>query len=215
MNCKCIFAGAVLLSAAVGAIAPANAATMYSSLSDWQAAVGASTELTSFGVSDGTSGTVFTLVGGPTLTLSSPSLAETIGSGWATWCCGYTGQVLWSNGGQSVTYTFGSPVSAFGIFVEPDLFQTDTISMTLSDGSTLSQTPNGSGGAEFYGYVDPPSITGFTIQDLSSDDFAVGDAFVAATPLPSTWLMLLSGFLGLGLFAYRGSKKSAAALAAA
>ena len=36
-----------------------------------------------------------------------------------------------------------------------------------------------------------------------------------ATPLPSTWLMLLSGFLGLGFFAYRGSKKNDAGLAAA
>jgi hypothetical protein len=37
----------------------------------------------------------------------------------------------------------------------------------------------------------------------------------SATPLPSTWLMLLSGFVGLGLFAYRGTKKNAATLAAA
>jgi len=37
---------------------------------------------------------------------------------------------------------------------------------------------------------------------------------VSATPLPSTWLMLLSGFVGLGYFAYRGTKKNAAALAA-
>ena len=35
----------------------------------------------------------------------------------------------------------------------------------------------------------------------------------APTPLPSTWLMLLSGFLGLGFFAYRGSKKNALATA--
>jgi len=35
------------------------------------------------------------------------------------------------------------------------------------------------------------------------------------TPLPSTWLMLLSGFVGLGFFAYRGTKKNSAAFAAA
>ena len=35
------------------------------------------------------------------------------------------------------------------------------------------------------------------------------------TPLPSTWLMLLSGFVGLGFFAYRGTKKNAVAFAAA
>ena len=38
---------------------------------------------------------------------------------------------------------------------------------------------------------------------------------VSETPLPSTWLMLLSGFVGLGFFAYRGTKKNSAALAAA
>ncbi len=37
----------------------------------------------------------------------------------------------------------------------------------------------------------------------------------SATPLPSTWLMLLSGFLGLGFFAYLGTKKGSAAIAAA
>jgi hypothetical protein len=36
-----------------------------------------------------------------------------------------------------------------------------------------------------------------------------------ATPLPSTWLMLLSGFLGLGVFACRGTKKNTVAIAAA
>jgi hypothetical protein len=35
-----------------------------------------------------------------------------------------------------------------------------------------------------------------------------------ATPLPSTWLMLLSGFLGLGFLAYRGTKKRTAIAAA-
>ena len=38
---------------------------------------------------------------------------------------------------------------------------------------------------------------------------------VTATPLPSTWTMLIAGFLGLGFFAYRGSKKNGAALSAA
>jgi hypothetical protein len=37
---------------------------------------------------------------------------------------------------------------------------------------------------------------------------------ITGTPLPSTWTMLIAGFAGLGFFAYRGSKKNAAALAA-
>jgi hypothetical protein len=38
---------------------------------------------------------------------------------------------------------------------------------------------------------------------------------LAATPLPSTWMMLIGGFVGLGFFAYRGTKRSVAAIAAA
>jgi len=38
---------------------------------------------------------------------------------------------------------------------------------------------------------------------------------ITTTPLPSTWTMMLIGFAGLGFFAYRGTKKNAAAVAAA
>ncbi len=38
---------------------------------------------------------------------------------------------------------------------------------------------------------------------------------ITATPLPSTWTMLIAGFAGLGFFAFRGSKKGSAAIAAA
>jgi hypothetical protein len=40
-----------------------------------------------------------------------------------------------------------------------------------------------------------------------------GEDDIGQTPLPSTWLMLLSGFVGLDYCAYRGSKKSAVATA--
>jgi hypothetical protein len=38
---------------------------------------------------------------------------------------------------------------------------------------------------------------------------------VSQTPLPSNWMMLIAGIVGLGFFGYRGSKNRAAALAAA
>lgn len=38
---------------------------------------------------------------------------------------------------------------------------------------------------------------------------------VSATPLPSTWMMLLSGFVGFGFVAYRQATKRAGSLAAA
>jgi len=40
-------------------------------------------------------------------------------------------------------------------------------------------------------------------------------SYIGVTPLPSTWTMLIAGFVGLGFFAYRGSKKNVAAIAAA
>ncbi len=44
--------------------------------------------------------------------------------------------------------------------------------------------------------------------------YGAGNFEAYATPLPSTWTMLIAGFAGLGFFAYRGSKKSAAIAAA-
>jgi hypothetical protein len=43
----------------------------------------------------------------------------------------------------------------------------------------------------------------------------VDNVSLTATPLPSTWTMLIAGFTGLGFFAYRGSKSRSAATAAA
>jgi hypothetical protein len=48
--------------------------------------------------------------------------------------------------------------------------------------------------------------------DFIGNDLTIN---LTATPLPSTWLMLLSGFLGLGFLAYRGTKMNAAGIAAA
>jgi hypothetical protein len=42
-----------------------------------------------------------------------------------------------------------------------------------------------------------------------------GTFSLTATPLPSTWTMLIAGFVGVGFLAYRGTKKGTAAIAAA
>lgn len=53
---------------------------------------------------------------------------------------------------------------------------------------------------------------GLTGSNTGADSLTVNSLTV--TPLPSTWLMMLSGFVGLGFFAYRGRKKNAALSAA-
>jgi hypothetical protein len=52
----------------------------------------------------------------------------------------------------------------------------------------------------------------FGQNGIAAVDFSVA---TAATPLPSTWTMLLLGLAGLGFFAYGGAKNRSAALAAA
>jgi len=66
--------------------------------------------------------------------------------------------------------------------------------VTLGAGDTLSFALNRDGV-----YYD--DSTGLTLS-------------ISSTPLPSTWLMMLSGFVGLGFFAYRGTKKRIAFAAA-
>jgi hypothetical protein len=55
---------------------------------------------------------------------------------------------------------------------------------------------------------------GPNLQGLGDESWGLDNVSVRATPLPSTWFMLLSGFVGLGYIAYRGTKKHSAVLAA-
>jgi hypothetical protein len=59
-------------------------------------------------------------------------------------------------------------------------------------------------------YIQYNGATESTMDVTFTDQ---GDV-ASATPLPSTWLMLLSGFVGLGYLAYRGTKKRTALAAA-
>jgi hypothetical protein len=69
------------------------------------------------------------------------------------------------------------------------------------------------GGDYTFVYEDPPlGLTEGDPQGCVTPGPACG---LAATPLPSTWLMLLGALVGLGFFAYRGTKKDSAVLAAA
>jgi len=80
-----------------------------------------------------------------------------------------------------------------------------------TDGSSANWQNDGVGPVAFHvlRFSPPWFVTG----NASPEAEIFGDA--AATPLPSTWLMLLSGFAGFGFLAYRRTKKSGAALAAA
>jgi hypothetical protein len=65
-------------------------------------------------------------------------------------------------------------------------------------------------------YVVNGSVGPSTTYDYTSEFPTITlVSSVTTTPLPPTWTMLIAGFVGLGFFAYRGTKKDAAAVVAA
>ena len=198
----------IVAVALAGAASVSRAATLETSLPAWEAAAITYSETTSFGVPDGTSISGFTTTDGVSVSVNED--VTSIGDGWETWCCGYTGQVLADYSSTSVSYTLNTPVTAFGFFAEPDPFEILAITLDLSDGGTVTQDVNGLGGASFFGWVGG-GVTGFTVS--SSADFAVGDFYSSiAVPEPSTWAMMLLGFAGLGFAGYRQRRKLAGAV---
>ncbi len=97
-----------------------------------------------------------------------------------------------------------------------------TLYSNASLGKALVGTPNltigingwayGLGSGVWYsqtGFGDTLTISG------GADSVTITPLSDTAAPLPSTWTMLIAGFAGLGFFAYRGTKKNSAAIAAA
>jgi hypothetical protein len=81
-------------------------------------------------------------------------------------------------------------------------------------GSSLAP-PSGGWSLWTASYVAGVSNAPITIALISNGTQGNFDnVSLTATPLPSTWTMLIAGFIGLGFFAYRGSKKSSSVLAA-
>jgi hypothetical protein len=175
-----------------------RAQTMYSDLSAWEAGVGTWTETTNLGVPNGTVVAGVALSGGTDLTFVQSLQVESIGSGWATWCCGYSGNVLESYGtGSYQTENWAiTPVSGFGMFIEPDPFGTFDITLTLSSGGTLTEGVAGAAGAQFFGWAGS-GVTSLTIS--STTDFAEGDFFssssLSPTPEPGTAVLWLTGIV--------------------
>jgi hypothetical protein len=60
-------------------------------------------------------------------------------------------------------------------------------------------------------------VTEVDVVSTSPDFFVMDDVTynMSATPLPTTWTMLIAGFAALAFFAFRGNRKGSAAIAAA
>jgi hypothetical protein len=110
----------------------------------------------------------------------------------------------------------GEPASFMFSALDPFVIVAGGPSIEYSGGPITSCPVNGVCGAEGNGTIEFlgtfSSISWTNPQFENWYGFTVG---VASTPLPSTWTMLIAGFIALGFFAYRGTKKGSAAMVAA
>jgi hypothetical protein len=156
-------------------------------LSQWQSDAGTlGTETTNFGDGERAHVNSVSLGDGTGLSFDSTMITSSIGDAWATWCCSYSGQVLFTRTATDIDFTLtppaGDALSAFGMFIEPLNFGPFEITLDLSDGDSVSQSVDGDGGADFFGWVGL-GVTGFTISaDPATGGFAVGDFFSVEVP---------------------------------
>jgi len=200
---------AVLLALVFAALAlPASASgpAFYSDFGSWSAAVPtwAGVDLSSYSEFDTIQGgDPIALPYNETLTFDKDLQVYHVGSGWSTWYGdsdsngfddAYGLPVLYTLGETSVTGTFGPGADipyGFGLEMEPNPFTDIALTLTLSDGDSLSQTVNGYGDATFFGWVGG-GVTGMTLSGQS--DFAFGN-MVKAAPEPTSLALL--GTLGV------------------
>ena len=141
-------------------------------------------------------------------------------------------------GGSGTSTEAGSlslePVGTYTNTLSPsvNLCPTDNLLFTSSDpvldgngivfvGSSLPSNSkyfsiwgNGPGNYSYFNNYDA-APTGNNYYAGGSTSFSAELIGTVATPLPSTWTMLIAGFVGFGFFAYRGSKNRSAAVGAA
>ncbi len=144
---------------------------------------------------DGSEGSPFGAIG------FSPDLNKrSIGDGWGTWSHGYTGDVYWTGGGQSVTITLAPGTGAFYFYAEPNNFGEHVIT-AVSGNTTLSIPVIGDSGANGWGFYtdDFSALTSITISS-ETNDFAIGEFGAARVPAPGAGALALAG---LGMIARR------------
>jgi hypothetical protein len=206
-------------------MASPRAATITTSLSAWQSAVGGTySTTTNFGYNDGDSTSAVSLGDGTTLSFGYDTVYDTPGTFTliipnGTGTTTYNGQVV-DTGFADETINVSPGVYALGFFVQPGANVVSDIAVTLSNATntTLSSvdfTP--AGATQFIGYygtgvssieISFQSLDENGIPDATNQiiDFAFGDVVdVVSTPEPMSMALLLSGVTGLGLIRRRHS----------
>jgi hypothetical protein len=142
-------------------------------------------------------------------------------SNWDTPTPGATGDLDHSTNG---TYVYQTTFNAAGVVGLSGIFAADNVvSAILLNGTPIYIGPAQTGPNDPSQYNVWTGFSGTTQNGGNTLTFdVVNYAYAPAnpsglnvvfTPLPSTWTMLIAGFLGFGFVAYRGSKKNALATA--
>jgi hypothetical protein len=140
--------------------------------------------MTPFAPDDRALGNVVSDVSGPTGTVGfTPSLTHArVGSGWATWSHGYTGDVYYTTGTQ-ITMTLPAGTKAFYFYAEPNTFDVFSVEATAQNGTTSGPIPvQGNSGAKYFGFYGTGGATLASITVTISDTsvFAVGEFGIAS-----------------------------------
>ncbi|MCC6677275.1 MAG: hypothetical protein IT436_09025 [Phycisphaerales bacterium] len=143
-----------------------------------------------------------TLDGLGTITFSTPCSVRQVGSSWATWSHGYTGNVFYTNGYSSLTMLMDSGHGAFQFYAEPNPFGVFRMTATGSDGSSTlasSQFPDGDSGAAGWGYYTTGGgVHLVSVTVISDVDFAVGEFSAGWFPAPASLSLFALGGLYAG-----------------
>jgi hypothetical protein len=117
-----------------------------------------------------------------TLNLNPAHMKLIVGSSWATWSHGYTGEIFWTQGATSATLTMPNAdhqVSAFDCYLEPNPFSVNTFTITGTafngDTTTFTMTANGSSGASHFGVYTTDGCCLQSVTISGQVDWAIGE----------------------------------------
>jgi hypothetical protein len=129
------------------------------------------------------------------VTWDIPMSLRLIGAGWSGWSHGYAGIVYYTNGATQATMSLPTDTAAFLLYIEPNPFTWQTLTVMADDGTSIVRSVHGTEGAHGFGFYGTAGTTLASISVTGSSDFAWGE-FYGAVPEPGSL-----GLLGLGALA--------------